>query len=145
MRKALSTSAFKTWTAEAVFTAECGEFIKQAIYRDFPKTKDVPRGFLPHYPRYKRECFKALSEEYREFFEKRAADWSRRGGTSEQKERYATSFHGRGSGSSDECRNQKSGLAKFLKETTFKAEREYGVYIAFIVIPEPGSGGEPQM
>ncbi|KZV59728.1 hypothetical protein PENSPDRAFT_694891 [Peniophora sp. CONT] len=128
LRKAMNTRELKKWTGEAVFAAECKDAIKAAIYRDHPEADDGDHGFFKHYKTYMSTCYKDLSEDDRAWFEVRAKDWSTWGPSYEVK-----------------AENAKNGLAKWLKEVTYKGEHKYGVYMAFVIVPEPGQPGEPRV
>lgn len=45
----------------------------------------------------------------------------------------------------DSRRNAKKNLMKWLKDMAYRADREYGVYMAFIIVPEPGVEEEPKV
>lgn len=42
-------------------------------------------------------------------------------------------------------RNAKTNLTRWLRDVTYKGEREYGVFVAFIIVPEPGVSQEPRV
>ncbi|KZV60284.1 hypothetical protein PENSPDRAFT_694392 [Peniophora sp. CONT] len=128
LRRALNTKSMKHWTGEQVFAAECKQEIKAAIYKDYPAANDGGHGFFKYYRTYMAACYKLLSEDDQAWFEARAKEWNTWGASYEVK-----------------AENAKNGLAKWLKEMTYKGDHDYGVYMAFVVMPEPGQPGEPRI
>ncbi|VDC00385.1 unnamed protein product [Peniophora sp. CBMAI 1063] len=128
LRHAVDNSERKNWKGQDVFNAECCDIIKESIFEEHPDLRDDQIGWFSIYRHFKAKVYAKLTAAQKEFFEKRAEDWNKRGVSTEQKEK-----------------NAKINLTKWCKGMTHKGVGEFGRYFAFIVLPEPGVDGEPEI